>query len=329
MMHRLVERIESLWGGHGEGAHLFVQSHETGIRGDIRREFLTEWHQSETKPADSLAEVFLKDRVHKVCNYGKKAESTGSVRSTITIFEASTYTMAHVIRNLPAAFNPGITHPLFLIRSNLHRAISKLAPSLKGRLLDFGCGLKPYRSLFDVDEYIGVDYQAEGETYEQSAVDVFYNGHTLPFPDGHFDSIFSSEVFEHIFNLPEILLELKRVLKPGGRILVTCPFAFGEHEAPSDFARYTSFAMNHMFTSNGFRIVEQRKTGGNIEVLTQLRIVYWNLHILSALKDIPVVRSVARILFFGLNNLSALLLRRILPYRQDLYLNNVILAERV
>jgi SAM-dependent methyltransferase len=237
--------------------------------------------------------------------------------------------MAHVIRNIPEAFDPGITHPLYLIRSNLHRAISDLAPSLKGKMMDFGCGLKPYRSMFDVDEYIGVDYQAEGETYEQSAVDVFYDGRTLPFPDGHFDSIFSSEVFEHIFNLSEILPELHRVLKPGGKILITCPFAFGEHEIPSDFARYTSFAMQHMLTSQGFRILEQRKTGGNVEVLTQLRIVYWNLHILSGLKDIPVVRSVARILFFGLNNLWALALSRILPFRQDLYLNNVVLAERI
>jgi SAM-dependent methyltransferase len=237
--------------------------------------------------------------------------------------------MAHVIRNIPEAFDPGITHPLYLIRSNLHRAISDLAPSLSGRMMDFGCGLKPYRNMFDVDEYIGVDYQAEGETYEQSAVDVFYDGRSLPFPDGHFDSIFSSEVFEHIFNLPEILPELKRVLKPGGRILITCPFAFGEHEIPSDFARYTSFAMQHMLTTNGFRILDQRKTGGNVEVLTQLRIVYWNLHILNALKDIPVVRTIVRKLFFGFNNCRALALRRILPFRQDLYLNNVVLAERI
>ncbi len=329
MVYRLIERVQPLWRSHGIRPHLFIQRHETGIRSDIRRKFLSEGNESKAEATDGLAKVFLKDRVHKACNYGKKAESTGSVRLTIAIFERSTDTMAHVIQNLPAAFNPGITHPLFLIRSNLHRAIMELAPSLKGRLLDFGCGLKPYRSLFNVDEYIGVDYQAEGETYEQSAVDVFYDGHTLPFPDAHFDSIFSSEVFEHVFNLPEILLELKRVLKPGGRILVTCPFAFGEHEIPSDFARYTSFAMNHMFTSNGFRIVEQRKTGGNIEVLTQLRIVYWNLHILSALKNIPVIRTVARNLCFGLINLRALLLRRILPFRQDLYLNNVILAERI
>lgn len=237
--------------------------------------------------------------------------------------------MAHTIPDIPAAFNPGLTHPLYLIRSNLFRSISRLAPALGGRLMDFGCGLKPYRPLFQVDEYIGVDYRAEGETYEQDAVDVFYNGRTLPFPDDHFDSIFSSEVFEHVFNLPEIMRELHRVLKPGGRILVTCPFSFGEHEVPSDYARYTSFAMKHMFGSNGFRVLASEKTGGQIEAITQLRIVYWNLHILSALKDIPVVRTVARTAFFTVNNLWALAAGRLLPKRQDLYLNNIMLAEKI
>jgi SAM-dependent methyltransferase len=236
--------------------------------------------------------------------------------------------MGHIITNIPKEFNPGITHPLFLIRSELFRNISKFAPQLKGRMMDFGCGLKPYADLFSVDEYIGVDYQAEGETYHQEKVDVFYDGKTLPFPDDHFDSIFSSEVFEHIFNLPEIMLELKRVLKPGGKILITCPFSFGEHEVPSDYARYTSFAVKHMFTSNGFNIVAFEKTGGSIEAITQLRIVYWNLHILSFVKNIPVLRTVLRLMVFTSNNVMALILGKILPKRQDLYLNNILLAEK-
>lgn len=237
--------------------------------------------------------------------------------------------MGHIITNIPKEFNPDITHPLFLIRSELFRNISKFAPQLKGRMMDFGCGLKPYEELFSVDEYIGVDYQAEGETYHQEKVDVFYNGKTLPFPDNHFDSIFSSEVFEHIFNLPEIMQELKRVLKPGGKILITCPFSFGEHEVPSDYARYTSFAVKHMFSSNGFNIVAFEKTGGSIEAITQLRIVYWNLHILSIFKNIPVLRSVLRLIVFTTNNLAAIIFGKILPRRQDLYLNNILLAEKL
>jgi hypothetical protein len=83
-----------------------------------------------------------------------------------------------------------------------------------------------------------------------------------------------------------------------------------------------------MFISNGFNVLAYEKTGGNIEAITQLRIVYWNLHILSFFKNIPLLRSILRILIFTSNNLMALILGKILPCRQDLYLNNVLLAEK-
>ncbi|WP_336514099.1 class I SAM-dependent methyltransferase [Pollutibacter soli] len=236
--------------------------------------------------------------------------------------------MTSLARNLEREFNPNITSPVFLIKQNLYRKIRQYAPNLNGRLMDFGCGQKPYEHLFKVSNYIGVDFKGEGETYSQEKVDVFYDGKTLPFEDNYFDAIFSSEVFEHVFNLPEILMELKRVLKPGGRILVTCPFAYGEHEIPNDYARYTSFAMKYMFESNGFKILVQDKTGGNIEAITQLRIVYWNLHIISRVRKIPVVRSLFRFLVFVPNNLFAIIAGKIFPYRQDLYLNNIVLAEK-
>jgi SAM-dependent methyltransferase len=237
-------------------------------------------------------------------------------------------TMPHSPKPIPYPFNPGITHPLFLIRSGLLKAFRRLIPELGGRMMDFGCGLKPYASLFRVDEYIGVDYQGDGPTYSQHAVDVFYDGHTLPFPDAHFDSVFSSEVFEHVFNLPEILPELNRVMKPGGKILISCPFSFGEHEAPADFARYTSFAVRHLFERNGFEVVKQEKTGSFTEAVIQLRIVYWDAHLLKPFRKIPVLRSVARWIVFGGNNLWALFCRSALPYSQDLYLNNVVLAQK-
>ena len=42
------------------------------------------------------------------------------------------------------AFRPGILHPLYLIRSGLYLAFRQLVPRLKGKLMDFGFGLKPY-----------------------------------------------------------------------------------------------------------------------------------------------------------------------------------------
>jgi SAM-dependent methyltransferase len=236
--------------------------------------------------------------------------------------------MGHFITDISAEFNPGITHPLYLIRSGLFKRLAVLAPQLSGKMMDFGCGIKPYQPLFKVEDYIGVDYQGEGETYEQSKVDVFYDGVRIPFPDSHFDSIFSSEVFEHIFNLPDILKELHRVLKPGGKILVTCPFAFGEHEVPADFARYTSYAMRHMFEQQGFEIIAAEKTGTTTDAIMQLKIVYWNNHVLSLFNRIPVVRTILRKGFYLLMNSAAIVKRQIMPRRQDLYLSNIILASK-
>jgi SAM-dependent methyltransferase len=230
---------------------------------------------------------------------------------------------------ISSAFNPPITQSNFLIRNRLLKAITRFAPNLKGKMLDFGCGQKPYYSLFKVDEYIGIDFENPGHPHANEAIDVFYDGKKIPFPDNTFDSIFSSEVFEHVFNLPEIIAELHRVLKPGGLVLISCPFAFCEHEVPNDFARYTSFAMKHMLQQGGFEIVEQVKTGNSIEAIYQLRLVYIHQHITPKVRKIPVVRSIFRLFVYTIYNLTALFLSKILPSGNDLYMNNVVLCRKV
>lgn len=232
------------------------------------------------------------------------------------------------IEGIPYEFNPDIRHPGYLTRRGLLEALARHSPALEGRLMDFGCGSKPYKILFSVNEYIGVDFQGEGHSHENEQIDVFYNGKTLPFPNEHFDSVFSSEVFEHIFNLEEILSEINRVLKPGGKILITCPFCICEHEVPNDFARYTSFGIQHLMNKHGFRILKYEKLGSYVETVMQLRITYIHQHILPFFRKIPVVRSGLRLLVYSSFNLWALLKSRLLPYRQDLYLTNVVLCEK-
>src|SRR6266480_3519820 len=89
-------------------------------------------------------------------------------------------------KEIPYEFDPDIRMPAFLMRNNLLRYIKKYGPQLKGKLMDFGCGKKPYRSLFQVDEYVGVDYASEGHPHKDEPVDVFYDGKILPFPDSYF-----------------------------------------------------------------------------------------------------------------------------------------------
>lgn len=47
--------------------------------------------------------------------------------------------------------------------------------------------------------------------------------HSLPFEDNYFDSIFFGDIIEHLFDAESVLLEMKRILKPGGKIVVSCP----------------------------------------------------------------------------------------------------------
>jgi SAM-dependent methyltransferase len=230
--------------------------------------------------------------------------------------------------NISKEFNPSLIYPNYLVRRRLLQAIKGSAFLLKGKLLDVGCGSKPYKSLFTVDEYIGMDFQGEGHSHENEEIDIYYNGKNIPFENETFDSIFSSEVFEHVFNLHELLPEINRVMKPGALILITCPFAICEHEVPNDYARYTSFALKHLFEKNGFEIVQQGKTGNNVETVFQLWNMYIHQHITPYLRKIPVIRSAFRVITYSVNNLFALLFSKILPNRNDLYLNNIILCRK-
>ena len=53
----------------------------------------------------------------------------------------------------------------------------------------------------------------------------------LTYGDDSFDLVICNDVFEHVYDLPKALDEVRRVLKPGGRLLATFPMAFGQRES--------------------------------------------------------------------------------------------------
>jgi len=232
-------------------------------------------------------------------------------------------------KNIKYDFNPGITFPAYLVRNRLLQGISKIAPQMKGRLLDFGCGSKPYKSLFsNVESYTGLDMDNPGHSHVNEQIDVFYDGKKTPFEDSYFDSVFTTEVFEHVFNLDEVLPEINRVMKKGGLVLITCPFAICEHEQPADFARYSSFAMQHIMQKHGFEILEQEKLGNSIEVVVQLWVMYIHMHITPHIRKIPIVGQIFCFLTYTFLNLFAIGFGRIFPQGKELYLNNILLCKK-
>ena len=159
-------------------------------------------------------------------------------------------------------------NPFFFARRALYLRIKSLAHHITGTVLDIGCGSKPYQSFFHCDEYVGIDIES-AKARQHSKADIFYNGEILPFAADHFDSVICTQVLEHVFEPDLFFKEINRVLKSGGRLLLTTPFVWDEHEQPVDFARYTSFGLKHLLMRHGFVVV------GFIRTLT-MPVSYFN-----------------------------------------------------
>ncbi|MBI2273898.1 MAG: class I SAM-dependent methyltransferase [Bacteroidetes bacterium] len=233
---------------------------------------------------------------------------------------------------VPKDYNPPVSHPLYYIRKGLYNKISLYSRELTGRLMDFGCGSKPYQSLFtNVSAYVGLDYAGEGHSHEEESIDVYYDGKTIPFENESFDSVLSSEVFEHLFALQQLLPEIARVTKKGGKFLITCPFVWEEHEIPVDYARYTRFALKDMLEANGFEIEVIDKNGHFLSALHQLFVLYihdfW-LNRVWFFSRISVFRKIIRHVVVPLLNISFRLIEPILPRSDKLYLNTIVLARK-
>lgn len=215
--------------------------------------------------------------------------------------------------------------PDYMIRRALYVAVREMAPRVSGQVLDFGCGSKPYADLFaHAGSYVGVDLQVSGHDHHDSKIDVFYDGQTLPFADGQFDSVISFEVFEHIFNLPRVLKEICRVTRPSGCLLISIPFAWNEHEIPYDYARYTSFGISHLLEESGYEVVELRKTTSHLVAVGQLLIVY----LTQMAPKHRLLRNIFQLAAIAPVTMATTALDKVLPRKESYFCNSVVLARK-
>ena len=226
------------------------------------------------------------------------------------------------------AFYPGLLaifiNPFYIARIGLLKNIKAFSSELHGDLLDVGCGTKPYQELFNVSSYTGLDLDSEASR-KRAVADCFYDGNTIPFNDNKFDSILCNQVFEHVFNPDVFLSELRRIIKPGGKLLLTVPFVWDEHEQPYDYARYSSFGLVSLLEKNGLKIIKHRKVAADISTIFQLVNAY--IYKISENSSRPI-RIIIMVSLMSLINLLGLLLGKILPKNPDLYLDHIVLAEK-
>ena len=228
------------------------------------------------------------------------------------------------------AFSPGIlsifTNPFHFARKGLFESIKSMAFYIKGDVLDVGCGVKPYKDLFNYKSYTGLDYDKKNTNNNQYA-DILYDGTVFPFDDKSFESCFCSQVLEHVFNPEEFISEINRILKLNGILLLTVPFVWDEHEQPYDYARYSSFGIVSILEKNGFNIMMKKKSVNDIRVVFQILNVYIIKKIVKT--KYKYLNILLTVIFISPFNILGTLLKWILPVNNDLYLDNIILCRKV
>jgi SAM-dependent methyltransferase len=152
-------------------------------------------------------------------------------------------------------------------------SLRRVAPRARGRLLDVGCGDKPYEAIFRpyVTEYIGVEHR---DTFELTSAaelapsssgkpgpDVLYSGDRLPFPDRSFDTVLSVQVLEHTPRPAELVREMGRVLADDGLLILMAPFQFRLHEQPHDYFRYSPHGLRELCARAGLEITHVEQQG--------------------------------------------------------------------
>jgi SAM-dependent methyltransferase len=145
-------------------------------------------------------------------------------------------------------------HPQWLLDSR--ESVERwAAPHVEGVVLDIGCGDRWLEPLVaGRGQYVGLDSLATGAALYGARPSLFGDAASLPFPDRSIDCVVLLEVLEHLEHPREALREIARVLKPGGRLLLSMPFLYPIHDAPHDFQRYTTHGLAREMTAVGFEV---------------------------------------------------------------------------
>ena len=146
-------------------------------------------------------------------------------------------------------------------------------------ILDAGAGESQFKKFCDHLKYIAQDfgqYSGEGNiglqtgTWDNTKLDIVSDILSIPLPDHSVDAIMCTEVLEHIPDPLGAIKEFSRLVKPGGYLLITAPFASITHFAPYHFASGLSrFFYEKNLAENGFKITDLQLNGNFFEFVAQ------------------------------------------------------------
>jgi SAM-dependent methyltransferase len=213
---------------------------------------------------------------------------------------------------------------------HLRRLLDDLRPALAGlagpggTVLDVFCGSRPYDGLYAVGvRVVGLDID------DRYGVADIVTNEFLPCPDGGYDGVACIEAFHYVPDPAHGVRELRRVVKPGGRVVVAVPVVW-EYDRQIVEHRYTSGSLRQLF--HGWDEVGVVENGG--------RAVAWTLitgtllraceEELAARLPRAAVQAGFALAYLGLNCVGALLdaVEQSRPHPRHVLAPNIMLTAR-
>jgi len=145
-------------------------------------------------------------------------------------------------------------------------------------VLDAGAGECRFKKYFSHCQYIAQDFCQGDKDWNYSGIDINSDLTKIPLADASVDYIVCTQVLEHVAEPFLVIKELCRLLKKNGKLFLTAPQGWGEHQQPHDYFRFTSFGLRYLFTKAGFRIESIKPNGGALHYLSHRLVLIENLN---------------------------------------------------
>ena len=217
---------------------------------------------------------------------------------------------------------------------------------MKGKLLDLGCGNKPYSAIYNevCDSSIGCDVPFS--LHKDSIVEVqcFAEDIDKHFEPESFDCVLCTEVIEHTVNDRKVISNINLILNKDGYLIISAPFTYVLHEAPHDYRRYTLYGLKNILEENNFEVKSIFSMGATfssgfyIFYYSLIKIFFFALK-KTGIKNIhnnPVIRSITdfpEFIFykFNINSFRKKLSKNIFPSTNEMYssLGYFIIAKKI
>ncbi len=165
-----------------------------------------------------------------------------------------------------------------VIENTLRDNILKQYFQNKGRiglLLDLGCGPRPYLHLYApyCDKTLGADLP--DSPFPKDKIDIYCTATKIPLNDNSVDLVLSTEVMHDMAEPDDMLAEIKRILKPGGSVVLTTPFVVPIVDGEYDHYRYTKYGLHYLLTKQGFQVENIIPVSDVLGSMTTLAVKPW------------------------------------------------------